>query len=223
MSQIRNFVSRCGIAQSNLFTHAIQDTLLYEHNFECKRPACDEVHPHGASYVSLLSQVSKSTIPTVVLESDVALQPHFETNIQNILSCHTSSRFAVNLYVMGEIHEHVNRRLLMSSCTLTQRGNAGWGTQGYLFSPGFVKHFVGKKRKSRLQGTGISPSDLELIRFCSEDSMGCFTVKTSLVQHTGLSSSLFNKNNSLNTKFHMAGDIAVYEPRFEQVDIDEEY
>jgi hypothetical protein len=216
---IERFVAQCGVAQNKLLSHILQPTLLYENDFDCRKPRCKEVHPHGASYFSMLSHFKHGQHPILVLESDVALQPNFHSSVSNLLSCHyASSTFAINLYVMGEIHDtaKTGRSMLLDGCDTTL-GITEWGTQGYLFSPKFIEQMSDTLRVKRRRGFGISPTDVELINYCNITVDECFTVKTSIVQHTGLSSSLFNNLKGKNKKYHTAADLPEFHPLIEVV------
>jgi len=161
----------------------------------------------------MLSLLKHEQHPVIVLESDVALQPNFHASVSNLLACQlASSAFAINLYVMGEILDiaKTGRTLLSNACN-TNAGITQWGTQGYMYSPKFIRQLSNKLSERRRKGVGISPSDLELINYCKITVGECSTVKTSIVQHTGISSSLFNVRGG-NTKYHTASDLPRFEP-----------
>ena len=175
-----------------------------------------------SSYTSLLAMLDKTSQGVqsyIVLESDVALFSNFHGRVRQILSCVESAglvAYAVNLYIMGEIGELTSSRRLLSTCDKSlSRGNSGWGTQAYLLSNDFISFYVKVKEEERLSGIGIGPTDVELINVCDEFSeVNCFTYFRSLVQHTGVSSSLFNDaSGRLNQKFHLAGDVPPFQPK----------
>ena len=222
ITDIETFVSQCGASQTERVSHILQPQLLYEHNFTCTRPLCESIQQHGASYTSLLAMLDKTSQGVqsyIVLESDVALFSNFHGRVRQILSCVESAglvAYAVNLYIMGEIGELTSSRRLLSTCDKSlSRGNSGWGTQAYLLSNDFISFYVKVKEEERLSGIGIGPTDVELINVCDEFSeVNCFTYFRSLVQHTGVSSSLFNDaSGRLNQKFHLAGDVPPFQPK----------
>lgn len=181
---------------------------------------CSVSNHSGISYTSAMQFAGSRQLPVVLLESDVSLVSEFKSTIQELLKCDGNSNMATSLYnpLPVKSRNWIHRRKLKTvefhapqdSCSTLTVASLSFGTQGILFTQKFLRDFSAHVKRMRSEFKILLHPDQELKRFCKDNSVlkrsSCKRVSVSILQHTGLRSTLFGSSTS-NPRFHQAGDI----------------